>query len=105
MRGSTRSFDDGLRRLVTRLGHAIRAWLPEGHSLPEDVWRRRHRGIVLLLWLQAVGLVGMAVAAGYSVNHGLGDGFPVAAAAGAAQWLPLRRRWRACLASLGLITV
>jgi PAS domain-containing protein len=94
-----------VRRLAGRLLHTLWAWLPEGHSLPEDVWQRRHRGILLLLWLQAFGLVGMAVVAGYGVNHGIGDAFPVAAAAGAAQWLPLRRRWRACLASLGLITV
>ena len=30
--------------------------LPRGRSLPENVWRRRHRGITWMLWAHVVGL-------------------------------------------------
>src|SRR5947209_6312776 len=56
----------------------IRSQLPEGRSLPADIWRRRHHGIVVLLWLQAVALVAAAIVARYGIAHGLADALPVA---------------------------
>ena len=35
---------------------SLRNWLPEGRSLPDDVWRNRHRAITTLAVLQAIGL-------------------------------------------------
>jgi hypothetical protein len=42
------------------------AWqmMPRGQSLPESAWRPRHAGIVLLLWLHAVGLLAFGLATG-----------------------------------------
>ncbi len=38
--------------------HAQRIWfdLPQGHLLEGREWVRRHRGIVWLMWLHAIGL-------------------------------------------------
>ena len=30
--------------------------LPEGGSLPNEIWNRRHQGIVVLLWLHVAGI-------------------------------------------------
>jgi diguanylate cyclase (GGDEF)-like protein len=39
--------------------------LPKGRSLPEHVWIRRHRGLLLILWLHVVGLTLLGVVRGY----------------------------------------
>src|SRR2546425_12612979 len=38
------------------VGARLRSLVPEGRRLPEPVWRRRHRGILVLLWIHAVGI-------------------------------------------------
>src|SRR5690348_4038212 len=43
--------------LVHRVTGQVRAFLPEGRPIPESVWAQRHRGIVRLVWLHAVGLL------------------------------------------------
>ena len=35
----------------------LRDALPAGKTLPPDVWQRRHRAMVVLVWLHAVGLL------------------------------------------------
>jgi diguanylate cyclase (GGDEF)-like protein len=49
-------------------------WLPQGQLLPEHIWRRRHQGIVALLWLHvpALFLFGVLVG-GESLAHIFGD--------------------------------
>jgi diguanylate cyclase (GGDEF)-like protein len=42
----------GLQRGLT----AVRDLLPRGGALPVETWRRRHRGITILLWLHVVAL-------------------------------------------------
>ena len=56
---------NGLRELGTQLRHVL---LPQGRGLPEGVWRRRHRALLILLWAHAVGLVvfGQLAATAYS---------------------------------------
>ena len=78
--------------------------LPQGRQLAQDDWDRRHRAIVIILWLQMVGLVAFGAWRGYSWQHLLVDGGAVTIfAAGATQ--PLGgRRLRASLCSLGLLT-
>ena len=34
----------------------VQAALPEGRPLPEATWQARHRGIIILLWLHAIGI-------------------------------------------------
>jgi signal transduction histidine kinase/ActR/RegA family two-component response regulator len=89
---------------VTRIGRRIRASLPEGRSLPADVWQGRHRGILLLLWCQAVGLVVVGLLRDYGVVHSVADVAVVAVAGLIAGWRGLRQRGRAIAASLGLVT-
>jgi signal transduction histidine kinase len=81
----------------------VRRLLPEGGSLPEASWRQRHRGIVTLLFLHAVGIVlyGLLVDVGWA--HALGEGSIVALAGALAVTAPGRRAQTAA-ASFGLLT-
>jgi diguanylate cyclase (GGDEF)-like protein len=58
--------------------HAWRALLPEGRLLPEEVWQRRHRVIMRVAFLQAVGLFLFAVGRGYPLHHAVFEGMVVA---------------------------
>jgi signal transduction histidine kinase len=81
----------------------IRTLLPEGGSLPEELWARRHRWMVVLLFAHAVGIMVFAFARGYSLGHSFQEGSVVAAIAGLAM-LPKNRKLRSALGALGLIT-
>jgi hypothetical protein len=89
---------------VSALLNRVRYALPEGRPLPENVWQRRHSGILALLWLHATGIVGFALLRGYSLPHSLFEGSLVAAAALLAGSRRRTRKFRASMASLGLIT-
>jgi PAS domain S-box-containing protein len=39
----------------------LRARLPDGQPLPTPVWERRHRSILILLWLHAIGIIGFGL--------------------------------------------
>jgi diguanylate cyclase (GGDEF)-like protein len=82
----------------------IRYVLPQGRTLPEDVWQQRHRAILVLLWLHAIGIVGFGVLAGYGWAHGLVEGGVVAGTALLANWPNAGQRLRAAAASVGLVT-
>jgi diguanylate cyclase (GGDEF)-like protein len=45
-----------------------RGLLPSGQLLTPEVWERRHRGIVWLLWLHVAGLAAFAVVRGYGLH-------------------------------------
>ncbi|HET9221300.1 MAG TPA: histidine kinase dimerization/phospho-acceptor domain-containing protein, partial [Roseiflexaceae bacterium] len=132
--------------LYTRFGtqlwrttRQIRSRLPEGRPLPAAVWERRHRGILILLWLHAIGIVGFGIltslrdTAGGTAASGfvcylsarafdiaieriplarvadglfqyLLDGGLIALAAFLASRSGRSRRFRAAVASIGLIT-
>jgi two-component system, sensor histidine kinase and response regulator len=93
------------RSELSPLARLQRAWrlLPGRDSLPDDAWRQRHRGIVVLLWLHVAGIVGFALAVGETLSHSLEEGALVALAAIAASYAR-GRRVRSLAASLGLIT-
>jgi diguanylate cyclase (GGDEF)-like protein len=78
--------------------------VPTGQLLTPDVWARRHRGIVWLLWLHVGGVVVFALVRGYGLGHALTEVTPIAAAAVAAALPVLGRRVRATAAVLGLVT-
>ena len=40
---------------------SLRALLPRGGALPEQVWLARHRGICVLLWVHVVALLAIGV--------------------------------------------
>ena len=53
---------------------ALMHWLPQGQLLPEHIWRRRHQGIVALLWLHVPALLAFGLlVGGESLWHVLGD--------------------------------
>ncbi|MDQ3703153.1 MAG: ATP-binding protein, partial [Chloroflexota bacterium] len=87
-----------------RIAGQLWATLPEGRALPEAAWRDRHRAVLVLLWLHALGLATFGVALGYGLAHSVAEGAVIAAAAVLAAQPRLGRRWRSAVASLGLIT-
>ena len=82
----------------------LREALPEGRTLPDRVWQRRHRALLTLLWLHAFGLAIFAAAQGYSLLHSLQEGAIVGSFAAAATLAGTRKRMAATLVSFGLIT-
>ena len=86
------------------LSEKIRASLPEGGGLPEEVWDRRHKGIVALIALNAVGLAVFGIVQGYGFTHSLAEAGIVGAAALGAWQLRARRTFASVVATLGLMT-
>jgi diguanylate cyclase len=91
-----RSLPSGLRRLVSGL--------PRGRLLPEEAWRRRHRGIVVVLWLHAAVLLFLGPLWGFSIAHVALDVCPIVAAAVVASTSAGGRRARSLAAAIGLVT-
>ena len=82
----------------------VRAFLPRGGTLPDDVWRTRHRGILVLLWLHVPGLLIFGLATGRSGLHAMFEAAVVACPALAAWLTAGRRRESTVFASIGLMT-
>jgi diguanylate cyclase (GGDEF)-like protein len=81
----------------------MRAALPQGRTLPDGVWRRRHGWMLRLVWGHVVALPILALILGASVPHALFEGVPIAAFAILAARVD-DRRLSAALVSLGLLT-
>jgi hypothetical protein len=54
---------------VAGLRQTVRVALPHGSPLAAEIWERRHRGIVILLWIHAVGLAAFGVDRGVPLWH------------------------------------
>jgi hypothetical protein len=52
-------------RTVADLRQAVRSSLPHGSPLAAEVWERRHRGMVVLLWLHALAIGALGVVKGW----------------------------------------
>jgi len=95
---------------VGRPGRLRRAWrsfldsLPQGRTLPDDVWLARHRALLALLWAHAVGLTIFALAEHDSILHSFAHGAVIAAVATCAMAAHGNRRLAAAFVSVGLIT-
>jgi diguanylate cyclase (GGDEF)-like protein len=48
---------------------ALKHWLPKGQLLPEHILRRRHRSIVILLWLHVPALFAFGLLMHHSLEH------------------------------------
>jgi signal transduction histidine kinase len=92
-----------LRRIRLALQRFVRS-LPRGGSLPGEVWRRRHRAIVVLLWAHVIGIPLFAVARGFSLIHSFVEGGAVAAFAVLATLPHPSRRLRSIASALGLLS-
>jgi signal transduction histidine kinase len=89
--------------VALRLLSRVRGTLPQGRSLPDEVWRSRHRAILLILWLHVPALAVLAVL--YGDDPDVAGGVVVVATAAAlatASWGG--RRWRSALATVGLLS-
>ena len=85
----------------------IPAALPDGKSLPDQLWLRRHRAILLLLWLHVPAITLFAVAGGYDVGHSLVEGSLVAivaATATVAGRMTRNRHLLSTIVAVGLLT-
>jgi PAS domain S-box-containing protein len=89
---------------VRSLANALHVLIPEGRPLPEPVWRRRHWGIVALLWAHVFGLAVFAILAGSQPRHALAESGVVAAFALLAGFQRFGRRFAATMACVGLLT-
>ncbi len=91
--------------------------LPAGGSLPEDVWRKRHRFLLGLTWFHAVIIALVGPVVGYSwrlsfrapfhdgtVLHTVAEGLIVAVFAVLGNWKGVSRALRATLVGFGLIS-
>jgi signal transduction histidine kinase len=82
----------------------LRAFLPEGGGLPDDVWERRHRALVALLWFNALGLAIFGVIQDYGILHVIGEAGIVAVAAIAAWTFRSNHLAGSVIATVGLLT-
>jgi diguanylate cyclase (GGDEF)-like protein len=78
-------------------------YLPKGQLLAEDVWRKRHRALIWLLWIHVVGIAIFGLIRGFSPEHmlfesGLVGVFAVVAGSGVGT-----RRFSSAVAALGLV--
>jgi hypothetical protein len=89
---------------MSRAWSPIRATLPEGGSLPNEIWDRRHRGIVALLWLHVVGIPVYGLIRGVGPIHIVMEASIVALATLAASTATLGRKTRSVAATLGLFS-
>lgn len=88
-----------MRTVASRL----RAVLPKGRPLPDGAWRRRHRTILIMLWLHAAGLLVFGLVRGVGPIHSVAEAAVVAGFAVAAS-LARARRLQAVMASMGILT-
>jgi diguanylate cyclase (GGDEF)-like protein len=82
----------------------IRQVLPQGGSLPVEDWRRRHAGIMVLLWVNVLAIPTYGLVQGRSLVHNLDSGAALAVLAALGAAPRLSRKLRTASASLGLLT-
>jgi diguanylate cyclase (GGDEF)-like protein len=89
---------------ISTAWRAARAKLPEGGSLPNEIWERRHRGIVALLWLHVAGIPVYGLILGVEPAHLVMEASIVAVATLAGSSPKLNRKLRSVAATLGLFS-
>ncbi|CAN5298395.1 hypothetical protein BH20ACT22_BH20ACT22_08300 [soil metagenome] len=82
-----------------------RVWraLPQGGLLPKEVWQRRHRGIVVLLWANAISIASLGIVNGYGLVHSAGEAAIIVAVGLVASRPNLSRGIASSTATLGLV--
>lgn len=96
-------FSDSTDELALRRQWNIWKYLPRGTALAGEDWRKRHRGILALLWVHAALLPVFGLWRGQEPLHVLAEAFILPAFALAATWSRPGRRIQATIASAGLI--
>ena len=60
--------------MITSVLRDLRHHLPSGMPLPDAAWLHRHRAIIVLLWLHAIGIAAFTVLSGESIGHAAFEG-------------------------------
>ncbi|MEA2639517.1 MAG: two-component system, NtrC family, sensor kinase [Chloroflexota bacterium] len=94
--------NQGLASAVHAVVQAFRFVVPAGVPLPDGAWRRRHRAVVVLLWLHVVGIAAFDLLSGGGLVHAALASAVVAVPATLAGLGRRQRRFSASAASLGL---
>ncbi|MEY2403995.1 MAG: hypothetical protein QOD38_1546, partial [Acidimicrobiaceae bacterium] len=81
-----------------------REWLPRGSTLSDEVWARRHRGILTLLWLHLPVIIVIAIMQGVGLLHALFEMSIVAMFGVGAVLLRKHRRETTIFTAMGLLT-
>jgi diguanylate cyclase (GGDEF)-like protein/PAS domain S-box-containing protein len=81
----------------------LRHQIPSGSTLPLPEWDRRHRGILILLWILAVAVPAYGLARGHALTHDIVGCVTLAVSALCATAVRARRS-ASSMASLGLCT-
>ena len=100
VRGQRRGSGSTIARIIRPLA----ATLPRGRTLPDRVWLRRHRAVLVILWIHVIGLGAFALATGKSADHAAFEMALVTVPTLFASWPRLGRSMRATAASFGLVT-
>jgi diguanylate cyclase (GGDEF)-like protein/PAS domain S-box-containing protein len=82
----------------------LKSWLPQGKTLPDEVWAQRHRRILALLWLHVPALFLFSLGRHQGVAHSLFEAGLVASLAAQATALRRNRGLSTVAAALGLLT-
>lgn len=84
---------------------SLRAWLPQGGSLPDAEWQRRHAGIMALLWFNVVAVPVFALAMDrWSPLHDVESGIALGAMAAIAANQRMSPKLRMATSSLALLS-
>jgi diguanylate cyclase (GGDEF)-like protein len=93
------------RRYLRGRATRLRAWLPQGGSLPNAEWQRRHAGIMALLWFNVLAVPAFALAVGrLSALHDLESGLALGVMAAIAASQRMSRKLRMATSSLALLS-
>jgi diguanylate cyclase (GGDEF)-like protein len=82
----------------------VRGILPQGQTLPEATWRRRHHAMVAILFGEAIALTIFASVQGFGLLHSFGHVAVLFPLGLAALMIESNRRLAAALVSVGMIT-
>lgn len=103
-RSSVREAGPAPEPVIVQWTRLVLRSLPRGGSLPEELWRRRHRFIVALLWGHVAFIPVFAVVRGFSFSHALVEVAPVAAFTVMAGLSGKSRKLQSVASALGLLT-
>jgi diguanylate cyclase (GGDEF)-like protein/PAS domain S-box-containing protein len=92
------------RSRVTSWIAVAREFLPTGSTLSDEVWSRRHRGILILLWLHLPVIMTIGLVQGVGVLHTLFETSIVAMFGVGAVVLRKHRRETTIFTAMGLLT-
>jgi signal transduction histidine kinase len=77
LHGTKRRRPASLLRVIRLVGDS----LPQGRTLPDAAWQRRHRAMLWLLWLHAIALTIYGALTGFGLLGSIGHGVPLVALA------------------------